>query len=189
MRKHLEKYLGYNISISSISVHSLSRVQLFATPWIAVRQASLSITTSWSLLKLMSIEMAMPSNHLILCCPLLLPPSIIPNIRVFSNFYVKYCWKFLPWGMGAGGRKGVSFLLPVCIPISLSHTQVHLSLNHPQARTFQCCDLPQNKDVFLNTKLRSDCQINQVARSLDCVENFNGKCSILLSAPPLSAHR
>ena len=91
--------------------------------------------------------------------------------------------------MGAGGRKGVSFLLPVCIPISLSHTQVHLSLNHPQARTFQCCDLPQNKDVFLNTKLRSDCQINQVARSLDCVENFNGKCSILLSAPPLSAHR
>ena len=85
MRKHLEKYLGYNISISSISVHSLSRVRLFETPWIAVRQASLSITTSWSLLKLMSIEMAMPSNHLILCCPLLLPPSIIPSIRVFPN--------------------------------------------------------------------------------------------------------
>ena len=91
--------------------------------------------------------------------------------------------------MRTGGRKGVSFLLPVCIPISLSHTQVHLSLNAPQARTFQCCDLPQNKDVFLSTKLRSDCQINQVARSLDCVENFNGKRSILLSVPPLSAHR
>ena len=110
-----------------------------------------------SLLKPMSIEPVMPSNRLIRCCPLLLLPSIIPNIRVFSNFYVKYCLKFPPWGVGAGGRKGTSFLLPVCIPISLSHTQVHLTLNHPQARTFQCCDLPQNKDIFLSTKLRSDC--------------------------------
>ena len=65
-------------------VQSLSRVQLFATPWTAVCQASLSITNSWSLLKLMSIESVMPSNHLILCHPLLLP-SIFPSIRVFSN--------------------------------------------------------------------------------------------------------
>ena len=57
----------------------------FATPWIAARQASLSITNSGSLLKLMSIELVMPSNHLILCHPLLLPPSIFPNIKVFSN--------------------------------------------------------------------------------------------------------
>ena len=57
----------------------------FATPWIAARQASLSISNSQSLLKLMSIESVMPSNHLILCHPLLLPPSIFPNIRVFSN--------------------------------------------------------------------------------------------------------
>ena len=67
------------------SVQSLSRVQLFATPWTAVRQASLSITTSQSLLKFMSIESVIPSNHLILCCPLLLPPSMFPGIRVFSN--------------------------------------------------------------------------------------------------------
>ena len=67
------------------SVQSLSCVWLFATPWTAARQASLSITNSWSLLRLMSIESVMPSNHLILCHPLLLPPSIFPNIRVFSN--------------------------------------------------------------------------------------------------------
>ena len=67
------------------SVQSLSRVRLFATPWTAARQASLSITNSQSLLKLMSIESVMPSNHLILCCPLLLLPSIFPSIRVFSN--------------------------------------------------------------------------------------------------------
>ena len=67
------------------SVQSLSNIQLFATPWTAARQALLSITNSWSLLKLMSIESVMPSNHLILCHPLLLPPSIFPGIRVFSN--------------------------------------------------------------------------------------------------------
>ena len=67
-----------------ISVQSLSRVQLFATPWTTARQASLSITNSQSLPKLMSIESVTPSNHLILCCPLL-PPSIFPSIRVFSN--------------------------------------------------------------------------------------------------------
>ena len=66
-------------------VQSLSHVRLFATPWTAALQASLSITKSWSLLNLMSIEMVMPSNHLILCCPLLLLPSIFPSIRVFSN--------------------------------------------------------------------------------------------------------
>ena len=64
---------------------SLSRVRLFATPWTAARQAFLSITNSRSLLKLMSIKSVMPSNHLILCCPLLLLPSIFPSIRVFSD--------------------------------------------------------------------------------------------------------
>ena len=67
------------------TVQLLSRVRLFATPWTAARQASLSITNSQSLLKLMSIESVMPSNHLILCHPLLLLPSIFPSIRVFSN--------------------------------------------------------------------------------------------------------
>ena len=67
------------------SVPLLSHVQLFATPWIAAHQASLSISNSQSLLKLMSIESIMPSNHLILCHPLLLLPSIFPSIRVFSK--------------------------------------------------------------------------------------------------------
>ena len=67
------------------SVQSLRHVWLFATPWTAAHQASLSVTNSWSLLKLMSIELVMPSNHLILCHPLLLPPSIFPSIREFSN--------------------------------------------------------------------------------------------------------
>ena len=69
----------------SFSVQSLSRVRLFVTPWTAACQASLSITYYQSLLKLMSIEWVMPSNHLILCHPLLLLPSIFPSIKVFSN--------------------------------------------------------------------------------------------------------
>ena len=73
------------IRLLSQSVQSLSCVWLFATPWTAACQASLSITNSWSLLKLMAIELVMPSNHLILCCPLLLKPSIFPSIRVFFN--------------------------------------------------------------------------------------------------------
>ena len=67
------------------SVQSLSHVQLFATPWTSAHQASLSITNSSSLLKLMSIELVMPSNHFILCRPLLLLPSFFPSIRVFSK--------------------------------------------------------------------------------------------------------
>ena len=74
---------SYKVIFSS--VQSLSHVLLFVTPWTAAHQASLSITNSWSLLKLMSIESVMPSNHLILCHPLLLLLSIFPSIRVFSN--------------------------------------------------------------------------------------------------------
>ena len=73
----------YSVQFSSVQL--LSLVQLFVTPRTAACQASLSITNSWSLPKLMSIESVMPSNHLILCYPLLLPPSILPSIRVFSN--------------------------------------------------------------------------------------------------------
>ena len=72
-------------SIKFSSVQWLCRVQLFLTPWTAAREASLSITNSRSLPKLMSIESVMPSNHLTLCRPLLLPPSIFPSIRVFSK--------------------------------------------------------------------------------------------------------
>ena len=73
------------IKVQFSSVQSLSRVQLFATPWTIARQASLSIIDSWSLLKLPSSELVMPSNHLILCHPFLLLPSIFPSIRVFPN--------------------------------------------------------------------------------------------------------
>ena len=69
-------------SLYLVVAQALSRVRLSVTPWTAACQASLSITNSWSLLKIMSIELVMPSNHLILCCPLL-PPSIFPSIRVF----------------------------------------------------------------------------------------------------------
>ena len=79
-------WVSCDVSISFSSVQLLSRVRLFATPWTAARQASLSITNSKSLLKLMFIESVMPPNNLIILChPLLLLPSIIPRIRVFSN--------------------------------------------------------------------------------------------------------
>ena len=77
--------MSFLSSVQFSSVQLLSRVWLFANPWIAAHQASLSITNSQNLLKLMSIELVMPSNHLTLCRPLLLPPSIFPSIRVFSN--------------------------------------------------------------------------------------------------------
>ena len=85
-----EKRVLYTIPHQFSSVQLLSHVVLFATPWTAARQASLSITNSRSLLKLMSIEPVMPSNHLTLCRPLLLPPSIFPSNRVFSNESVQH---------------------------------------------------------------------------------------------------
>ena len=82
----LQRLLGLNPTVSEIIVvHSLSCVQLFETLWTAAHQPSLSFTISQTLLKLMSIELVMKSNHLILCHPLLLLPSIFPSIRVFSN--------------------------------------------------------------------------------------------------------
>ena len=91
--------LATESSIQFSSVQSLSRVRLFATPWTAACQASLSITSCRSLPKLMSIKSVMPSNHLILCRPLLLLPSIFPSIRVFSNesaFHMRWpkYWSF-----------------------------------------------------------------------------------------------
>ena len=83
LRIRWPKYWSFSFRINS--VHSLSSVQLFTTPCSTAHQASLSITNSWRLLKFMSIESVMPSNHLILCCPLLLLPSIFSSIRVFFN--------------------------------------------------------------------------------------------------------
>ena len=81
----IKTLLRYKLCMNVFADQSLSQVQLFVTPWTAALQASLSITNSWSLFKLMSIVSVMPSNHLILCHPLLLPSSIFPSIRVFSN--------------------------------------------------------------------------------------------------------
>ena len=77
--------IQFSTSVQFSSVQLLSHVRLFATPWTVACQGSLSNTNSWSLLKLMSIESVMPSNHLILCCPLLFLLSIFPSIRVYSN--------------------------------------------------------------------------------------------------------
>ena len=83
----------------AVGVQSLSHVQLFTTPWITTCQASLSFTVSWNLLKFMSIESVILSNHLILCCPRLLLHFVFPNIRVFSNesaLRIRWpkCWSF-----------------------------------------------------------------------------------------------
>ena len=92
---HAPPYSAPQVQFGSVQL--LSLVRLIVTLWTAVHQVSLSITNSWSLLKFMSIELVMPSNHLILCHPLLLPPSIFPSIRVFSNEstlcmrWPKYC--------------------------------------------------------------------------------------------------
>jgi len=109
-------YLCSWTPIGFSSVQSLSRVQLFATPWIAARQTSLSIISSRSLLTLTFIESVMPSSHLILCHPLLLLPPIPPSIRVFSNEstlrmrWPKWCLGLIPakWQMA-----GHSF--PLCL--------------------------------------------------------------------------
>ena len=92
---HLRHFLSFSEVLFSdvVVVQSFSHVRLFVTPWTVVCQVSLSFTISRSLLKLRSIESVIPSNHLILCCPLLLLPSIFPSIRVFSNksdFHIRY---------------------------------------------------------------------------------------------------
>ena len=89
------------------SFQSLSDVWLFVTPWIAAHQASLSITNSWSLTKPMSIESVMPSNHLVLCRPLFLLPSIFPSIRVFSNE------SLFTWGGQSIGVSASASVLPM----------------------------------------------------------------------------
>ena len=93
-------------SVQFSSVQSLSRVRLFATPWITARQGSLSITNSWSSLRLMSIESVMPSSHLILWRPLLLLPPIPPSIRVFSNE------SLFAWGGQSTGVSALASFLP-----------------------------------------------------------------------------
>ena len=102
-------------SVSSLMHYQFSNVQLFVTPWTTACQSSLSIPNSRSLLKFMSIELVMPSNRLILCRPLLLPPSIIPNIRVFSNESVLHIrWpKYWSFRFSINPSKEYSGLIPL----------------------------------------------------------------------------
>ena len=123
---------GYH-SLHFSSVQSLSRVWLFATPWTAAHQASLSITNSRSLPKLMSIGLVMPSNHLILCCPLLLLPSIFPS-RVFSNESALCIWWPKYWSFSfnispSNEHTGlISFRMVWLDPLAFRTTLIHYSL-------------------------------------------------------------
>ena len=129
--------------MSSSSVQSLSHVWLFATPWTAAHQASLSITNSRSLLKLMSIELVMPSNHLILCHPPLLPPLIFPSIRAFSKDAVLHIrWpKYWSFSFSISPSSQVRtiintslivllIILVKCLAQCLMHTQCSVNLSH-----------------------------------------------------------
>ena len=114
-RSHMPQLKIQCAAVQFSSVQSLSPVQLFVTPLIAARQASLSITNSWSSLKLMSIESVMPSRHLILCHPLFLLPPIPPSIRVFSNESTLHmrCPKY--WSFSFG-------IIPLC---AARHSQIN----------------------------------------------------------------
>ena len=126
------------------SVQSLSRVWLFETPWTAARQASLSITNSLSLLKLRSIELVMPSNHLILCHPLLLLPPIPPSIRVFSNEstlrmrWPEY-WSFSFHISPSNEHTGLTSFRMDCLDLAVQGTLKSLLQHHSsKALIFRC---------------------------------------------------
>ena len=128
--------LIWNQEFSSVSVQSLSHVQLLGTPWTAACQASPSFTKSQGLLKLMSIKSMMPSNHLILCCPLLLLPSVFPRIRVFSNELVlcirwpKY-WSFSLSVIPSKEYSGlISFRINWCDLLAVEGTLKNLLQHH-----------------------------------------------------------
>ena len=129
------------------SVQSLSRVRLFATPWTAARQASLSITNSQSLLKLMPIESVMPSSHLILCLPLLLLPPIPPSIRVFSNEstlcmrWPKY-WSFSFSVSPSNERPGLIFIrMDWLDPLAVQGTLKSLLQHHTLKASVHRCSV------------------------------------------------
>ena len=144
------------------SVQLLSPDRLFVTPWTAAHQTSLSITNSQSLLKLVSIELVMPSNHLILCHPLLLPPSIFPNIRVFSNESVlhirwpKY-WSFSFNITPSNEHSGlISFRIDWLDLLAVQGTLKRLLQHHSsKASILQCSDffIVQLSYPISNTKL------------------------------------
>ena len=132
-----------------VVVQLISRVQLFETVWTAAHQVSLSFTSSWSLLKLMSIESVMPSNHFVLCCPLLLLSSVFPSIRVFSSelaLHIKWpkYWSF-SFSIGPSNEYSglISFRIDwfdLAVPGTLKSLLQHRSLKsiNSLALTFLC---------------------------------------------------
>ena len=138
---------NYVICHQFSSVQSVSRVQLFSSPWTAACQASLSITNSWSLLKLMSIESVMPSSHLLLGCPLLFLPSVFPSIRVFSNESVLHIrWpKYWSFSFSIRPSNEYSRLISFRLIVSISLQSKGLS------RVFSSTTV--QKHQFLSTQL------------------------------------
>ena len=139
------------------SVQSLSHVQLFVTSWTAAHQASLSITNSQSLLKLISIKSVMPCNLLILCCPLLLLPSIFPSIRVFSNESVLHIrWpKYWSFSFSISASNQYSGLIPLGLIglISLQSKGLSrvFSTTTVQKRQFFCTQLSSQSNSHIHT--------------------------------------
>ena len=141
------------------SVQSLSRVQLFANPWTAAHQAFLSVTTSQSLLKLMSIESVMPFNHLILCRPLLLLPSIFPSIRDFSNESVLLIrwpndWSFSFSISPSSEYSGlISFRIDWLNFLAVQETLKSLLQHHTSNHQFYCAQLSLYSNSHIYTWL------------------------------------
>ena len=143
-----KKQLGKRMSFSS--VQSLSCVWLFVTPWTAAHQASMSITNSRSLLKLMSIESVMPSNHLIFCRPFLLLPSIFPSMTVFSNNSV-LCIKWPSAGVIVVVVYLLSHVQLFCDPIDKVDCKAALAMGFPSKNTG--VGLPLDQRIFLGLLL------------------------------------
>ena len=144
-RDLFKKIRGTKGTFHASSVQSLSHGQLFANPWTAAQQASRSITNSQSLLRLMSIELVMPSNHLILCYPLLLLPSISPSIRVFSNESVLHirCPKYWSFSFSNSPSneylKLISFRMDWLTLLAVQGTHISLFQHHSaKASILQC---------------------------------------------------
>ena len=148
--------LLHNLLLVIFSQFSCSVMSNSATPWSTACQASLSITNSQSLLKLMSIELVMPSNHLILCHPLLLPPSIFPSIRVFSNESVlrirwpKY-WTFNVNISPSNEHPGlISFRMNWLDLLAVQRTLKSLLQHHSSKASIQCCFLYSPPLTFIH---------------------------------------
>ena len=155
----MEVRLQHQSFQSVSSVQSLSCVRLFVTPFTAACQASLSITNSWSLLKLLSIELMMPSNHLILCCPLPLLPSIFPSIRVLFNKSVlcirwsKY-WSFSFSVSPSNEYSGlISFRMDWLYLLAVQGTLKSLLQHHSSKASILCGPTNSNKILMRNTCL------------------------------------